>query len=178
MAAPSVFLSYAHDTKPLAEELTHALQNKGIQTWVDFQDLRPGQQWRLELERAIEHAQSFLILVGPKSQGTPWQEAEWRAVLTKAWTDSGKRVLPVVVGSSESPPFLRNWVSLKVDPAGEPRTWTRRVVEAVESVHAPTAHRLTAKSRREREKRLNEIGEAVKALDCRPSGDLHTVMGQ
>jgi hypothetical protein len=150
------------------------LQKKGIQYWVDFKDLRPGQQWQQELDRAIENAQSFVILVAPKSQGTPWQEAEWRAVLTKAWTDSEKRVLPVVVGSSESPPFLRNWVSLKVDPALEPKTWKHRVVAALESTQSQTAHSLTAKSRRERERRLDEIGKAVATLEDPQLGDRST----
>ena len=136
MAVPNVFVSYASDTRPLAEQLTQALNNEGIQSWVDFKNLQPGQQFQRELDRAIEQAECFLILVGPKSRATPWQDAEWRAVLTKAWTDSGKRVLPVVVGSSQSPPFLRNWVSLNVDPSAEPETWTRRVVDALESMDA------------------------------------------
>jgi hypothetical protein len=178
MAKPRVFISYAHDTKPLAEELTQALLHRGIQTWVDFNNLKPGDECQLELDRAIKNAQSFLILVGPKSRGTPWQEAEWTALLTKAWADSEKRLLPVIVGSSEPPPFLRNWVSLRVDPSEEPQTWTHRVADALGSIHSPTARGLTAKSKREREKRLNEISEAVKALDRQPLGDMPTVLGQ
>jgi hypothetical protein len=38
-----VFISYAADTKPLAEQLTQALQTQGFHAWVDFKDLRPGQ---------------------------------------------------------------------------------------------------------------------------------------
>ena len=49
----SVFISYAADTKPLAEELTRALENQGIEAWVDFKNLRPGQRWKDELERAL-----------------------------------------------------------------------------------------------------------------------------
>jgi hypothetical protein len=68
----SVFISYASDTKPRAEELARALENQGLEPWVDFKDLHPGQQWREELERAIEEAQWFLILVGSASRATPW----------------------------------------------------------------------------------------------------------
>src|SRR6266446_6666256 len=59
---PNVFISYASDTKPLAEELTRALESQGIEPWVDFKDLQPGQRWREELERAIDAAQWFVIL--------------------------------------------------------------------------------------------------------------------
>ncbi len=38
----NVFLSYAADTKPLAEEIARVLRNQGIQTWADFKDLHPG----------------------------------------------------------------------------------------------------------------------------------------
>jgi hypothetical protein len=50
----NVFISHSWDTTPLAEELTKALENEGIEVWVDFKDLRPGQRWKEELERAID----------------------------------------------------------------------------------------------------------------------------
>ena len=178
MATPSVLISNTSGTRHLVEELTQALLDKGIQAWAGFKDLQYGQQWQVELERAIENAEVFLFLVDPQSRATPWQEAEWQFMLTKAWTNSGKRVIPVVLGSSEPPPFLRNWVSLNVDPTAEPLTWTRRVVDAVESTHSPSVRGLTPKSRRERAKRLSEIGKAVKALDKQPLSKLRTVMEQ
>jgi len=171
MAAPNVFVSYASDTRPLAEELTRALNNEGIESWVDFKDLQPGQQSQVELDRAIDHAQCFLILVGPKSPSSRWLEEEWRKCLTNAWTDSGKRVLPVVVGSSDPPPFLRNWVSLKVDPTAEPLTWTKRVVDALESINSKVPKGLDSKSRRQRDKRLLEMSAAIELLEDRPSRD-------
>ncbi len=83
-----------------------------MEPWVDFNDLQPGQRWREELERAIDAAQWFVILVGAKSRATPWQEAEWSAALARSWADHEKRVLPVVFGEGDAPPFLRNCLSL------------------------------------------------------------------
>src|SRR5260370_30602985 len=152
----SVFISYATDTKLLAEELTRALESQGIEAWVDFKDLQPGQRWKDELERAIAAAQWVLILVGSGSRATAWQEAEWSAALTRTWADSDKRLLPVVFGESEPPPFLRNWVSLRVDPAKEPSTWTRHVLDALRSVRNEAVHGVRVQNRRERQKRLDE----------------------
>jgi hypothetical protein len=177
MGTPSVLISNTSGTRPLAEELTQALLDKGIQTWAGFKDLQIGQQWQVQLERAIENAEVFLFLVDPKSRVTPWLEAEWQFMLANAWTNTGKRVLPVVIGSSEPPPFLRNWVSLNVNPTAEPLTWTRRVVDAIEATHSPTMRGLTSKNKRERAKRLSEMGKAVKALDRQPTNKLHRVMG-
>lgn len=164
MAADSVLISYVQDTKPLAEELTKFLKKKGIRFWVDYEDLQPGREWKPEPDRAIESAQSFVILVDPNSRATPRQETEWSAILKETWNGSGKRLLPVVVGSAESPPFLRDWVSLKIDPSIETRNWTQRVVAALQSNQPETAPSMTAKRRRQRQKRLNEIGRAVQTL--------------
>ena len=160
----SVFISYATDTKLLAEELTRALESQGIEAWVDFKDLRPGQRWKDELEHAIGAAQWVLILVSSGNRATAWQEAEWSAALSHSWADSDKRLLPVVFGQTEPPPFLRNWVSLRVDPAKEPLTWTRHVLDALRSGRNEAVHGVVAQNRRERQKRLDEISKAAEVL--------------
>lgn len=159
-----VFISYAADTRPLAEELTRALQQRGIHAWADFKDLQPGQRWRDEIEHALDRAHSFLILVGPHSRTTPWQEVEWRAALSKVWSHSDKRIIPVIVGDNETPPFLRQWVSLRIDPAAEPGIWTDQVLRALRSTPDPAVHGLTSEDRRERRQRLNEITHAAEEL--------------
>ena len=160
----NVFISYASDTKPLAEELTKALESQGIEPWVDFKDLQPGQRWREELERAIDAAQTFVILVGSNSRGTPWQEAEWTAALASSWADREKKVLPVVFGEGEAPPFLRNWVSLRIDPEREASTWTRHVLGALSNLRSETPHGTNPQSREERHERLNDIRKAAEEL--------------
>src|SRR5579871_6723128 len=81
MASANVFISYSSDTKRRAEELTSALEGQGIEPWVDFKDLHPGQRWKDELERAIDAAQWLVILVGPEGRTSRWQEAEWSTAL-------------------------------------------------------------------------------------------------
>jgi len=159
-----VFISYAADTKPRAQELTQALESQGIEAWVDFKDLRPGQRWKDELERAIGEARWLLVLVGPGNRATAWQEAEWSAALTRSWADHDKRLLPVIFGHTEPPPFLRNWVSLRIDAEKEPGTWTRHVLDALRSVRNEAAHDVGVQSRRERQRRFDEIGRVAEEL--------------
>lgn len=169
-ADSDVFISYAADTKPLAEQLTAALQKQGMHAWADFKDLRPGQRWQDELERALESAGWFVILVSPQSYATPWQESEWRAALTKVWSDPHKTIIPVVVGGGDAPPFLRNWVSLRIDPTAPPADWTREVLEALRSRRNESAHARSPQDRWEREKRLDEISRAARELGKREAG--------
>lgn len=159
-----VFISYATDTKPLAEQLTQALQTQGFHAWADFKDLRPGQRWQQELERALETARSFLIVVTPTSRASSWQEAEWRGALAKVWSDSDKRLIPIVVGGTAPPALFRTWVSLTVDPAAEPSDWTRHVVNALRLTRNQVAHPPSSEDRRERQQRLDEISRAAEEL--------------
>jgi hypothetical protein len=160
----NIFISYASDTKPLAEELTKALESQGIEPWVDFKDLQPGQRSREELERAIAAAQCFVILVGSKSRATPWQEAEWSAALASSWAHSEKKLLPVVFGEGEPPPFLRNWVSLRIDPQREALTWTRHVLGALRNPRNEAAPGLAPQNREERNERFDEVRKAAEEL--------------
>ncbi len=159
----NVFISYASDTRPLAEELTKALESQGIEPWVDFKDLHPGQLWKEELERAIDAAQWVLILVGSHSRTTRWQEAEWSAALTRSWVDREKRLLPIMFGQDDPPPFLRNWVALRVNPDTEASTWTRKVIDILRNLRNEAIH-TGAKSREERQQRFAEIRQAVEAF--------------
>lgn len=90
----NVFISYGSDTKRRAEELTRELESQGMEPWVDFKDLRPGQRWREELERAIDASEWLVILVSSDSRATPWQEAEWSAALARTWADRKKKTAP------------------------------------------------------------------------------------
>ena len=75
----NVFISYASDTKPLAEELTRALESQGIEPWVDFKDLQPGQRRREELEvpstqrsgSSFSSALRVALLRGRRLSGVP-----------------------------------------------------------------------------------------------------------
>jgi hypothetical protein len=163
-AGANVFISYASDTKPLAEELTRDLEKQGIRPWVDFKDLHPGQRLSEELHRAIDEAAWFVVLVGSTSRTTPWLEAEWSAALARTWESEDKRLLPVVFGDSQLPPFLRNWVALRVNPDTEASTWTRKVLDVLRSVRRAPAVHDAGKGRAEFQERLRELNHAAEAL--------------
>jgi hypothetical protein len=162
-ANANVFISYASDTKPLAEELTRDLESQGIEPWVDFKDLHPGQRVSEELQRAIEQAAWFVFLVGAESRTTRWLEAEWSAALARTWESEDKRLLPIVFGDGQLPPFLRNWVALRVNPDTEASTWTRRVVDVLRSVRSESTQD-ASKGGQEFQRRLEEFNYAAKAL--------------
>lgn len=114
--------------------------------------------------RALEKAQTYLIVVKQGSWARDWQDVEWRALLAQAWSDSGKRVIPVWIGGTELKGFLRNWVSLIVDPEAEPTNWTRHVVDELRSPPKELSPAQVAENERLRQQRYDEIGRMAKEL--------------
>jgi hypothetical protein len=171
-ASLPVFISCADDTTPLGVELAKALREEGIPAWATFQDLKPGQQVVNEIDLAVGRSEWLIVLIGPKTRSNAWQEAEWSAIVASAWSDPKKRVLPVVVGANETPPFLRNWAPLRVDPEALDVTWTKKVLEALRSPIYGAAHDLPPDAKQEREERFVEIRKIVEQLRKTETGGL------
>jgi hypothetical protein len=158
-----VFISYTTETRPQAQILSRELEKNGISSWLDVKDLKPGQHWQMELERAADKATCFLILFRPGSSATPQLEAEWQAALKSAW-GSEKALIPVIFGEGEGPAFLRSWVGLHIKTGTDTSTWTKQVFEAVTSQSSFLAPTSSEKAQSARQKRFDELAEAAHSL--------------
>jgi len=58
---PRLFLCHGSEDKPTIRELRHQLLAIGTKPWLDEEELFPGQDWKLEITRAIQ--KSDLVLV-------------------------------------------------------------------------------------------------------------------
>ena len=162
---PEVFISYTNDTKRIAQTLVIELEKRGVSCWVDFNDLKPGQLWQVEIERALEKAASLLILIGPRSSTTPQLEAEWQACVKHVWSsEKTKSLIPIVFGDAELPPFLHSWVALHIEPGAKPSTWTDRVLSVIRSRPGDRHLAVTQKARSARQERFVELGKAVRSM--------------
>ena len=126
-----VFISYSTDAKPWAERLCEYLERKGVSTWTDFKSIRPGQRWLSEIQRALDEATYFLIVVGPKNRIGEWQDREWQGALQHTWNDPQKRIIPVLVDDAEAPASLQSWVSVRVQPGKPESSWIDPIYDIV-----------------------------------------------
>jgi len=62
-----VFLCHAHADKDKARELYRFLKRRGLQPWLDAEDLLPGQNRQVEIPRALEGSDAIIILLSKTS---------------------------------------------------------------------------------------------------------------
>ena len=63
----NVFLCHASGDKPLVRELYKRLMTEGVDAWLDQEKLLPGQDWRVEIPRAVQEADAVVICLSNKS---------------------------------------------------------------------------------------------------------------
>jgi hypothetical protein len=62
-----VFISYAREDLEIAKKLRNDLEKAGINTWLDKEDLLPGQYWKTVIIREIKESSHFIALLSSKA---------------------------------------------------------------------------------------------------------------
>jgi hypothetical protein len=62
-----VFLCHASGDKPPVRDLYKRLTAEGVDAWLDQEKLLPGQDWRMEIPRAVHDADVVVICLSKKS---------------------------------------------------------------------------------------------------------------
>lgn len=110
---PRIFLSYAHEDKPVAYKLVDALRHQGADVWVDEEQLAVGDSLIARIEAAIRGSDLFLVLVSPASERSGWLNRELGLALK---TENKTRVVPIVLPGAVVPSDLQGILFLKADP--------------------------------------------------------------
>jgi hypothetical protein len=114
---PSIFVSHAHEDKPLARGLTAALTERGYYVWLDEVELRIGDSLVERIADAIAEGDFVLAIVSPHSLASNWcqQELSWAA--TKGIANKRVVVLPIRYGGAEMPAVLADRLWADADAA-------------------------------------------------------------
>ena len=63
-----VFLCHSSQDKPIVRELYQRLNAEGwIDPWLDEEELLPGQNWEMEIEKAVETTDSVIVCFSTNS---------------------------------------------------------------------------------------------------------------
>jgi len=109
----SVFLCYASQDKTKVHDLYTRLHSEGwVDLWLDEEKLEPGQDWRLEIDKAIDQADVVLVCLSDNSiTKEGYVQKEIRKALDKAGEkpDRAIFIIPVKVEECSVPDRLSRW---------------------------------------------------------------------
>jgi len=78
----TIFLAHANEDKQEVRRVRNLLEDHGLNTWFDENDLEPGERWRDTIPEAIKGAKAFLIFLSKKSiEKTGYVQNELRIAL-------------------------------------------------------------------------------------------------
>jgi hypothetical protein len=135
-----VFISYSRKDKEFVRRLDEALKSRGREAWVDWEDIRPTEEWMQAIYAAIEGADTFVFVITPDSVASDVCNRE----IARAAAHN-KRMVPIVardVNADSVPEALAklNWIFFRESDNFEKATDT--LISALDTdldwVHAHT----------------------------------------
>jgi hypothetical protein len=128
---PSVFISYSRRDIAFARILVQAMEDRGLEPWIDWEDIPPSADWLAEVYQAIEGTDTFVFIVSQASI-----QSEVCAKEIAHANENHKRLIPVVLGEIDPrtvPPAVAalNWIIFR-DPDGYQEAFDR-LLQAIET---------------------------------------------
>ena len=105
-----VFISHNSVDKDTIQEIDSLLRLRGVDTWLDEKDLKPGDQWSPEIERALLACNAAIVCVG-SNEISPWVQAELQGLVKRSIARNARiPLIPVLLpggpSADELPVFL------------------------------------------------------------------------
>jgi hypothetical protein len=93
----TVFVSYAHKQRSIAEEIIQALRARGHDVFFDRDTLDPGVDYGAAIQKAIETCDLFIFLISPDAlRDRKYARTELKFAKAR-WKNPSGKVLPVMV---------------------------------------------------------------------------------
>lgn len=131
-----VFLCHASQDKPIVRELYQRLLSEDwIDPWLDQEKLLPGQDWDLEIEKAVEAADAVIVCLSTNSVSKEgYIQRELRFVLDIALEkpEGTIFVVPLRLDECELPRRLRSWHYVDYFPLDQQDSAYERLLQSLE----------------------------------------------
>lgn len=115
-----IFLSHASEDKKQVRNLCKRLKGDGFDPWLDEERLLPGQDWNLEIEKALRASDAILLCFSSLSvakEGYIQREYKRAMRYQEEKPEGTIYVIPVRLDDCELPHFIREiqWVDYPAD---------------------------------------------------------------
>ncbi|MCL4840170.1 MAG: TIR domain-containing protein, partial [Thermoanaerobaculia bacterium] len=143
-----VFLCHAKEDKPTVREICNLLNDEGwIKAWLDEDELLPGQNWDLEIKRAVKQSDIVLVCLSNKTvQKDGYVQKEIRYVIDVAEEKPEDKifVIPVRMNDCLVPQRLQCWQWVDYFPKQNQDKAYKRLIESLKlsasRLEIPTGH--------------------------------------
>ena len=116
-----VFLCHASIDKARVRHLSAQLREIGIDTWLDEEKLLPGQDWRVEIERALRAAHAVVVCLSQQSvtkAGYVQKEIIHALDIADEQPEGAIFIVPVKLEECDVPQRLNRWHWVHLDGKG------------------------------------------------------------
>jgi hypothetical protein len=115
-----VFISHANEDNPAARRLYKRLKEDGFDPWLDEENLIPGSDWKLEIEKALRASDAILLCFSERSVakvGFIQKEYKRAMDIQMEKPEGAIFVIPVRLDECEMPFFIRDlhWMDYPAD---------------------------------------------------------------
>jgi TIR domain len=130
-----VFLCHASQDKPVVRELYQRLLTEGwIDPWLDEEKLLPGQDWGMEIEKAVEAADAVIVCLSNNSvtkDGYVQRELKFALDIALEKPDGTIFVIPLRLEDCQVPRRLKSWHYVNYFPLDRREVSYQRIMQAL-----------------------------------------------
>jgi hypothetical protein len=128
---PLVFLSYSHSDQHMAQALAGALEEEGIKTWLDVEQLKLGDSLSRRIDEGLASADIFVFFLSGQSVNKAWMRAELSAAMVRRLREPNSvKIIPVLIEDVEVPALLRDVLYLDLRD-GDVKKAARRLASTI-----------------------------------------------
>lgn len=96
-----IFISYHYDNGDFADNLRMKLKENGFDVWMSEAALNCGDNWRAEIDQAIEEASALILIMTPDAKASDYVTYEWAFAI-----GADVKVVPILLKKTELHPRL------------------------------------------------------------------------
>jgi hypothetical protein len=131
------FLCHSATDKALVRELYHRLVAEGwIDPWLDEEKLLPGQDWDIEIEKAVEDADAVIVCLSKNSvtkEGYIQRELRFTLDIALEKPEGAIFLIPLRLDNCEMPTRLQKWQYLDYFPQNRRDVSYSRLLNSLEN---------------------------------------------
>lgn len=124
-----VFISYAQQDRDYARTLSKRLVEAGVTVVDPMNDLAAGENWFLEIGKALKEADSMVVIISPDFVESPWIRSQLQYALGSR--NYEHRVISVILKPTKNIPWiLRELPQVEADRDG--RRVASRIIDSLQ----------------------------------------------